>query len=164
MIFVTVGNATQAFPRLLNAVDEMCGNGQLGQSRVVIQAGRSGSFQARNCEQSDFLKPEEFAELIARAEVVICHGGAGTLHHVFREGRVPVVMPRRRIYGETLDDQLTIVRTLESQGRVIAAYEPADLPTAVDRCIKRGKEPIPPPPSRMIQLVSAALEEIIAKK
>jgi len=164
MIFVTVGNATQAFLRLLSAIDEMCGNGQLGQGRVVIQAGHSGSFQARNCEQSDFLEPEEFAELIARAELVICHGGAGTLHHVFREGKVPVVMPRRRIYGETLDDQLTIVRTLESQGRVIAAYEPEDLPTAVDLSIKRGKEQIPPPPSRMIQLVSAALEEMIAGK
>ena len=164
MIFVTVGNATQAFPRLLNAVDEMCRNGQLGQGRVLIQAGHSGSFQARNCEQSDFLEPEEFAEFIARADVVICHGGAGTLHHVFREGRVPVVMPRRTIYGETLDDQLTLVSMLESQGRVIAAYEPADLPTAIDRCMKRSTEPIPPAPSRMIELVSAALEEMIAGK
>jgi hypothetical protein len=73
-------------------------------------------------------------------------------------------MPRRRAYGETLDDQLTLVRTLESQGRVIAAYEPADLPTAVDRCMKRSSEPILPPPSRMIQLVSAALEEMFAGK
>jgi len=164
MIFVTVGNATQAFPRLLNTVDEMSGNGQLRQSRVLIQAGHSGNFHARNCEQIDFLRPEEFAEVIAQANVVICHGGAGTLHHVFREGRVPVVMPRRRIYGETLDDQLTLVRTLESQGRVIAAYEPADLPTALDRCMKHRSEPILAPPSRMIQLVSAALEEMFAGK
>lgn len=164
MIFVTVGNATQSFLRLLSAVDELAGKGMLGEGPVVIQSGHSDGFLARNCEQVDFLKPEAFAGLISRAQVVICHGGAGTLHHVFHEGKVPVVMPRRRIYGEHVDDQLSLVQALESQGRVIAAYEPVDLSAAVDRCITRSREPIPSPPSRMIQLVSTALDEIIAKK
>jgi len=164
MIFVTVGNATQGFLRLLQTVDDLAGNGYFNGEIVIIQSGHSHDFRATHCQQEDFLPPQRFAELIRQSDVVVCHGGAGTLYHVFQAEKIPVVMPRRRKYGEHLDDQLELVKTLATQARVIPAYEPDDLPGAISAARERNAQPSPPPPSRMITLVAQAIEELIGPK
>src|SRR5437763_9602885 len=131
MIFVTVGNATQSFPRLLRAMDDLAGQGLNGES-VVMQSG-TPDYRAVHCSQRDYFPAEEFVNLIQTARVVVCHGGAGTLHHVFQAGKVPVVMPRRAKYGEHVDDQFQLVKAVAAAGRIIPAYEPEDLPAALAR-------------------------------
>lgn len=158
MIFVTIGNATQKFERLLEAVDRLAGAESLGP--VMIQAGYSASFDARHCEVVDRLPPDEFARSIREAEVVISHGGAGTLWHSFRAGKVPVVMPRRAKYGEHVDDQYELVQALARQDKLIPAYEPEDLAEAVAEARRRGAQELPPPPTRMLELVAEAIEQL----
>jgi UDP-N-acetylglucosamine transferase subunit ALG13 len=161
MILVTVGNATQSFSRLLRAVETLVGARELEAEIVIIQAGNDRSFRASHCEQYDFLSPEAFADLITAAEVVICHGGAGTLHHVFQVGKTPVVMPRRKKYGEHLDDQLELVKALAAENRIIPAYEPEDLPAAIREARRRNSQPRATEPLRAIGLVSDAITELI---
>jgi len=162
MIFVTAGNATQGFSRLFNAVDQFKGEGLFGDADVIIQSGNDPGFRAMHCKQIGFLSPEEFIQLIGDAELVICHGGAGSLYHCFSGGKVPVVMPRLKKYGEILDDnQIELVKALASEGRIIPAYETEDLPGAIAEARRRKARPVPPQPSRMIELVSKAIEELI---
>jgi exopolysaccharide biosynthesis glucuronosyltransferase PssE len=160
MIFVTIGNATQKFRRLLEAIDNMAGKGILKDDEVIIQSGNDRDFRASHCKQQDFLSPERFAELIREAEVIICHGGAGTLYHVFQAGKVPVVMPRRKKYGEHVDDQLALVKALAAEARIIPAYEPEELPKAIAEARSGKASPISRPPSRMLSLVAAAIQEL----
>ncbi len=160
MIFVTVGNATQGFPRLLEGVDRLAGKGFFHDESVLIQSGNSTGFRAAHCNQVDFLPLDRYIELIERAETVVCHGGAGTLFHAFRAGKVPVVMPRRTKYGEHVDDQLELVEALAAEGRVIPAYEPENLPCAMTEARRRRTQPVPPPPSRMLELVARAIYEV----
>jgi UDP-N-acetylglucosamine transferase subunit ALG13 len=160
MIFVTVGNATQGFRRLLDAIDEMAGAGELNGEQVVIQSGSNRDFQARNCRQQDYFPPDEFRELIERADVIVCHGGAGTLHNVFQAGKVPVVMPRRRSYGEHVDDQFALVKEIAEQGRIIPAFEPAGLRAALIAANRLGRRSQQPAPNTAISLISEALEQL----
>src|SRR4051812_36789098 len=160
MIFVTVGNVTQQFRRLLDGIDELASAGKLKQQRVVVQSGSNSYFSSSQCVKRDFFPPNEYCQMIAAAQVIVCHGGAGTLHHVFQAGKIPVVMPRRRKYGEHVDDQYQFVKALAAEGRVIAAFEPADLAAAIDRAYGSQRTPPPASPAKAIQLIQNALDEL----
>ena len=164
MVFVTVGNASQGFRRLLDAVDALAGGG-LFKDEVVIQSGNNPTFRAFYCMQEAFLSMEQFSEMISKADLVISHAGAGTLLQVLQAGKIPLVMPRRKQYGEVVDDhQLELVKALAAEGRVIPAYEPEDLPEAIEEARRRNTQPVPPPPSRMLELVARAVEELLSQK
>lgn len=161
VIFVTVGNGTQPSRRLLDAIESLAGESAFSEEEFVVQSGYNREVRSTRCRQVDFLPPQEFSRLIAEAHVVVCHGGAGTLWHAFQAGKCPVVMPRRTQYGETRDDQLELVRTLALEGRVIPAYEPEDLPTALARARSTFGHPSVAVPSRLLSCVGAAIEELI---
>ena len=93
LIFVTVGNATQGFKRLLNAVDELATKGFFRGDEVVIQVGNNLGFQASNCRQEAFLSMEQFSAMILKADLVISHAGAGTLFQFFEKGKFPWLCP-----------------------------------------------------------------------
>jgi hypothetical protein len=50
------------------------------------------------------------------------------------------------------------------EGRVIPTYEPEDLPGAIAEARRRNRQPVSPPPSRMLDLVSNAIEDLIGGK
>jgi UDP-N-acetylglucosamine transferase subunit ALG13 len=164
MIFVTVANATQRFSRLLKAVDELAGKGVFGSEVVFIQSGNNPNFLPSHCKHEPFLGTDDFAQKVREANLIICHAGAGTLLHALHAGKVPVVMPRRKKYCEHVDDhQLELVQALASEGRVIPANEPEDLPGAIEEALRRNKQLAAPPPSRMLFLVAQAIEDLIGK-
>ena len=104
---------------------------------------------------------EEFVNYIRNASIVICHAGAGTLIHVLQAGKVPVVMPRRKKYGEHIDDhQLELVKVLAEQGRVIAAFEMGDLPQAIAEARQRAGVVGSAQPSPMLNIVRKTIQEL----
>jgi UDP-N-acetylglucosamine transferase subunit ALG13 len=140
-------------------MDELAGVGMLKGESVIIQSGSASDFRARHCKQRDFFPPDEYRDLIRKADVVVCHGGAGTLHHVFESGKVPVVMPRRKKYREHVDDQFELVKAIAEEGRIIAAYEPDDLPNAIVEA-KNLKRARGAPPETAIALIGEAIEQL----
>jgi len=165
VVLVTVGNAPQPFPRLLEAVDRLAGEGVFRQAPVLMQRGSAGGFQARHCEQRDFLAMDEFVGAVRQAELVIAHGGAGTLFHVLQAGKIPIVMPRRVQYGEHVDDhQYELVQVLSEEGRVIPAYEAADLPAAVEQARQWNRRAERAPAPAMQRLVAEAIEELLSER
>lgn len=162
MIFVTIGNATQGFRRLLEAVDLLVGKGMLGDEKIFLQTGSTRNLRPSYCEYKPFLSMDEFQQWVEKADLIICHGGCGTLLQTVRLGKVPVVMPRRKKYGEHVNDhQVQLVEALASEGRIIPAYESEDLPEAIAEARGRNLQPVPPPSSQMFELVAKAIEELI---
>jgi len=132
VIFLTVGNATAPFRRLLDAVDQLAGQGLFGNQDVIMQVGNNPDFHPTHAKAEPFLEMNEFVKKVQEADLVICHAGAGTLLHVLCAGKVPVVMPRRRQYGELVDDhQVELVQALASEGKVIPAFELDELEKAI---------------------------------
>src|SRR5437879_223521 len=131
VVFVTVGTATQSFRRLVEGVDRLAEIGLFEREPVVMQTGATRDFVPQNCEWRPFLPRPEFDRLMREASLIISHGGSTPLL-VARLGKVPVVMPRRKKYGEHVNDhQLELVDVLATEGRVVPAWEPEDLPAAV---------------------------------
>jgi len=116
--FISVGNATQPFNRLLDKVAEIV---HRLPPPVFVQRG-STVFELPACEVHAFVSMEDFSTRISSARV--------------RAGKIPVVVPRRAKYGEIADDhQVEFAVEMEKSGRAIVAMEPSDLENAVSRAL-----------------------------
>lgn len=160
--FVSVGNATQPFTRLLRAVVSILP--RLPRP-VVVQHG-STAFSAPGCRAVAFLEMSEFDRLVHDSSLLILHAGAGSVIHAVRAGKLPVVMPRRARDDEILDDhQMEFAVELERLGRIVLAREEADLENAVAMALahqadrSRNAEPAP-----MLKQVRARIEEIASAR
>src|SRR5207249_3978192 len=90
MTFVTVGNATDGFRRLLGAVATLAGDGLLP-TPIVIQSGHNPGFVSPHAVVRAFMPMEEFEDHVRRARLVISHAGAGTVLNAMAARKVPVV-------------------------------------------------------------------------
>lgn len=136
--FVSVGNATQPFNRLLAAVCELAAS--LPQP-VFVQYGAAQDFHCQGCETAAFVDMPVFEQRVAAAELLILHAGAGSVIHAVRAGKVPVVMPRRARLGEHVDDhQLEFARELATTGKVVLCEEAGDLAKAAMQALARQRQ------------------------
>ena len=164
MVFVTVGNATQQFRRLLDAVDQFAEEGGFQSEEVFIQAGHNPDFKSSRCEVQQFISMDEFERLMASASLIICHGGCTQLNAV-RLGKIPIVMARREKYLEHVNDhQLQLVRALAAENKIVPAYEPKDLPEAIAEARRLNEHPVAVIPSPMISQVAKAINELTGQR
>jgi UDP-N-acetylglucosamine transferase subunit ALG13 len=70
-------------------------------------------------------------------------------------------MPRRRKYGEHVDDQLDLVKAIAEQGRVVPAFEPEDLPGAILEAKRRKRQSVSAKPADAIALVAEAIRSLV---
>ena len=126
MIFVTVGTHQQPFDRLLDGVAPLAELDDL-----VVQHG-NGRAPAAAGVAIPFLGWSEMVAYMERANVVVSHGGVGSILLARRAGHIPVVVPRRHAHGEHVDDhQLEVVRCLEHRGEIVAVHDVERLADAV---------------------------------
>jgi len=128
MIFVTLGNVPLPFARLAEAADKLAGETQ---EEMVMQTGFTvGTYP--HAKVRPFLGAEEMADLLTRADIVVAHGGWGTISECLRLGKKVVAVPR--IQGiEHNHPQEELVRALDNGGHLIGVYEIEKLPEAVAR-------------------------------
>jgi beta-1,4-N-acetylglucosaminyltransferase len=126
MIFVTVGNHFQSFDRLLRKVDEFAPRIP---KEIVIQRGYS-RYRVQNTKYFDFVPIDTAMEDMKMSELVISHAGFGTIM-LCKEYGVPIlIVPRRKKYGEHMDDhQMEIARVLEERkdDNIYVVYEEGQL-------------------------------------
>jgi UDP-N-acetylglucosamine transferase subunit ALG13 len=126
MIFVTVGNHFQSFDRLLRAVD---GFAPRFTQEIVIQRGYS-RYRPQNAKYFDFVPIDMAMEYMKKSELVISHAGFGTIM-LCREYGVPIlIVPRRKKYGEHMNDhQMEIARVLEErkENNIYVVYDESQL-------------------------------------
>lgn len=126
MIFVTVGNHFQSFNRLLREVDELAP--RIPQE-FVIQRGYS-RYRVQNTKYFDFVPIDTAMEYMKMSELVISHAGFGTIM-LCKEYGIPIlIVPRRKKYGEHMDDhQMEIARALEvrKDNNIYVVYEESQL-------------------------------------
>lgn len=121
MILVTVGATYYPFDRLLAAVQA------LDDDDVVVQHGAS-TVRPRNARCVEFMSFEDVVEHIRAARVVVTHAGTGSILVALANGKRPIVVPRRRVYGEAIDDhQIDFARALAPSGLITVVEDPRAL-------------------------------------
>jgi len=125
VIFVTVGTHHQPFERLLSALE------RLPEQELTVQFG-TGTPPRSASAAAAFMGFDEVLSHLERARVVITHAGVGSILSAVRLGHTPIVVARRRRFGEHVDDhQAELTRALASRGGVVAVWDVATLSDAL---------------------------------
>ena len=77
MILILLGTQDAPFTRILNEVEKNILNGKI-KDEVIAQKG-STKFSSDLIKTFDFIPKEEMQKLIKRADLIITHGGVGTI-------------------------------------------------------------------------------------
>lgn len=123
MIFVTVGTHEQPFNRLIKKIDNLVKNNTI-KEKVIIQTGFS-TYKPKYCQYRSMFSFTEMKRYINEARIVITHGGPSSFIEVLQDGKVPIVVPRLKKYGEHINNhQYEFVKFInQKQGNIIPVYD-----------------------------------------
>ncbi len=140
MIFVTVGTHEQQFDRLIKEVDRLRRNEDIAED-VIAQIGFS-TYEPESCQWSRLFPYEKMCEYVAEARIVITHGGPSSFLAPLQIGKVPIVVPRQKRFGEHVNDhQVEFCRAVkERMGNIILVEDVRRLPNVIDRYEEYRKE------------------------
>lgn len=134
MIFVTLGTQDKEFPRLLKAIDKHIEDGRIT-DKVVAQIGYT-KFTSDNMELFDFKSPQELEEYIKDADVIITHGGVGSILDSLKYNKPVIAAARLKKYKEHANDhQIQIVKKYAKEKYIL---ELKDF-NQIDRVLKKAK-------------------------
>ena len=126
MIFVITGTEAFPFDRLIKEIDMIKNNGII-RDEVFIQLG-SCNYEPEYCRWKKWLSFGEMCEHIRNASEVIAHAGAGTTLLCLELDKTPILVTRKKAFGEHLDDhQVPFAQMMEKLNYVIAVYDAGDL-------------------------------------
>lgn len=130
-IVVTVGTDHHPFDRLIAWTNDWLAQHPDRVHRVFVQAGPASVVPA--CPYTRFLETVKLDALLDEADVVVCHGGPGSIADAWARGHIPIAVPRLRRFGEVVDDhQVDFCRKLAEFGRIRMAEESAGLAGLLD--------------------------------
>ena len=135
MIFVTLGTQDKSFSRLLEAIEDKIKAGKI-KDKVIVQAGYT-KFQSKYMEVFDLVPIDKFNEYVEKCDVLITHGGVGSILTGLTNNKKVIATPRLSKYKEhTNDHQVQIVSEFAKRGYIL---EVLDL-DKIDEVIKEAKK------------------------
>jgi UDP-N-acetylglucosamine transferase subunit ALG13 len=137
-VVVTVGTDHHPFNRLITWVNEWL-------SRHPERAGdffvQWGSATVRPlCDGAQLITTKRLGTLLDGANMVICHGGGGSISDAWTNGLEPIVVPRLPQLGEHVDDhQVHFSSKLAEIGRIRLVQSQAEFAGLLDESIGDGQ-------------------------
>ena len=119
MILITLGTQDKKFYRLLEAVQKQI-DSKIIKDRVVVQAGCSSDFKTKDMEIFDLIPMDDFDKLINECDILITHGGVGSIITGLKNNKKVIAAARLEKYGEhTNDHQLQIIENFSNSGYIL---------------------------------------------
>ena len=126
MIFVTVGTQDKEFVRLIKKIDELVTLGII-KDEVIVQAGHT-KYNSNNIKILNYIPFNEFNDYLKQADVIISHGGVGSILNGVKLLKPVIAVPRLYKYNEHINDhQIQIVRKMADDGYIIACEDESEL-------------------------------------
>lgn len=124
MIFVTAGGVKEFdFSRVFIILDNIKKDERFSNMEIIAQIGHS-KYEPKNYKWFRFVDNKKFDDYISNADIVITHGGIGTLIKAMNLNRKIIAFPRLKKYNEHLDNhQCEIVNKLAEEKYIISAID-----------------------------------------
>ena len=120
MILITLGTQDKPFYRLLDAVQKQIDN-KIITDKVIVQAGCSSDFKSDDMEILDLIPMDEFDELITKCDILITHGGVGSIITGLKNSKKVIAAARLSKYKEHVNDhQLQIIENFTNSGYILS--------------------------------------------
>ena len=118
MILVTLGTQDKSFKRLLEAIDKQVELGNI-KDKIVVQAGCT-KYESKNMEIFDLIPMEKFDDLIKSCDLLITHGGVGSIITGLKNNKKVIAAARLEKYKEhTNDHQLQIIENFSNDSYIL---------------------------------------------
>lgn len=135
MIFITLGTQDKPFPRILDAVQKEIDSGNI-KDKVIVQAGCT-KYKSKDMQLFDFLPREEFSKQLEKCDLLITHGGVGSIIGGLKLGKKIIAVPRLAKYKEHINDhQKQIINIFDKEGYIIGINDLKDLPQALKKAMR----------------------------
>ncbi len=156
VIVALVGTCPYGFERMLEPLDEAAGRRGWD---VFMQTGFTTAWRPSHSRSEAFVPRPQLVQMLKTAEVVVTHGGYGSIRDSLAFGRPVVAVPRRGDLGEHQDSHLEeLVREFERMGLLIGVHDTKNLEAAIDRA--RSFVPAPRQPSRIPAMIAEFLSKL----
>ena len=134
MIFVTLGTQDKEFKRLLELIDREILNKTI-KDKVIVQKGNT-KFESKNMEIYDFLSKEDYDKYMKECNVLITHGGVGSILTGIEYGKVVIACPRLSKYHEHVNDhQVQIVDSFSKSKYILALKDFSCFPKIYEKAL-----------------------------
>lgn len=130
MIFVTVGTQDKPFTRLIKAIDDAVKEDKIT-DEVVVQAGAT-KYESEAINVLNYVAFEEFNNLLKKADIIITHGGVGSILNAVKLGKKVIAVPRLKKYDEHINDhQLQVIEKMTKDGYILSTENEKKLPDKI---------------------------------
>ncbi len=114
MILVTLGTQKEPFTRLLDMIEK-----SNIKDKIIVQAGHT-KYTSKKMEIFDFISYEEMNKLIDESDLIITHGGTGSIIGPLKKGKLVIACARLAKYGEHVDNHQTeLVSIFSEEGYIL---------------------------------------------
>lgn len=118
MILVTLGTQDKSFKRLLEKLEEELEKGKI-KDEIIVQAGYT-EFASNKMTIKKLIPMDEFDDLIEKCDILITHGGVGSIITGLRKNKKVIAVARLKKYKEhTNDHQLQIIDNFTKAGYIL---------------------------------------------
>ena len=121
MILVTLGTQSQKFYRLLDAVEKLN-----TKEKIIVQAGGSADYKSDKMEIFDFISYDQMQEYIDKADLIITHGGTGSIIMPLQKNKKIIACARLEKYGEHVNDHQKEIVDVFAEERHILKFDDGD--------------------------------------
>ncbi len=153
MILITLGTQDKQFTRLLDMVQKEIDKGNI-KDRVVVQAGHT-KYDSKDMEIFDLIDREKFSELISKCDILITHGGVGSIINGLQNNKKVIVAPRLAKYDEHMNDhQIQITDNFSKEGYILPLYENDNLGDVLEKAKNFTPKKFKSNTEHMIKIIS----------
>ncbi len=126
MIFVTVGTQDKPFVRLIQAVEDAVKSGKIT-DEVIVQAGNT-EYESEVLNILNYVPFDKFNEYIEKADIIITHGGVGSILNALKLKKKIIAVPRLKKYGEHINDhQLQVIQKMTQDGYILSCEDESEI-------------------------------------
>ena len=132
MILVMLGTQNNSFERLLKKMDELIEKKVIDE-KVIVQSGYT-NYESKNMRIFDLIPQGELERYQEQADLIITHGGVGSIVSSIKKGKKVIAVPRLHRYHEHVNDhQKQIVEAFDKKGYIIGIQRIDELRKAIIR-------------------------------
>lgn len=122
MILVTLGTQKEPFTRLLEYIEK-----SNIEEKIIVQAGHT-KFTSEKMQVFDFITYEKMTDYLKNADLIITHGGTGSIIMPLKMGKKIIACARLKKYKEHVDDhQEQIIEVFKEEGYILELNEENNL-------------------------------------
>ena len=159
MILVLLGTQNNSFHRLLEEIEKNIKDVTI-KEEVIVQAGYT-KFQSHRMRIIDFMSKEQLDKFQDEADLIITHGGVGSIISSIEKEKKVIAVPRMHEYGEHVNNhQIEIVKDFNDKGYIIGIEKVEDLKKAIIKSKEFEPKKYQPNNEKMLKIIEEFIDNI----